>query len=223
MEKQSDACSGQLDSDSFPLCSRRSFIYFGSATESAVSAYGSILIFNGKRGEFAFRTILLCVILLVAGVSDFRYRKVYNGWLFMGMAAGIIFWGKDFLLPAGIVLIPVFLLFRFRLMGAGDAKLMALIAGYLGFDAGIAAIGAGLCAGAAWSLCRLLHDKDLRIRLTYLSAYFRRVFLTRMITAYEMPPQRDGREQIPLAACLAVGTYLYLLCSRMAESGKGFL
>lgn len=108
-------------------------------------------------------------------------------------------------------------------MGAGDAKLMALIAGYLGLDAGIWAIGAGLLTGAAWSLCRLLHDKDLRVRLKYLSAYFRRVFLTGMITAYEMPSRKDGREQVPLATCLAVGTYLYLLVSRTLGSGKGFL
>lgn len=179
--------------------------------------------FNGKRGEFAFRIIILCVILLAAGVSDFRCRKVYNGWLFMGMAAGVIFWGTEFLLPAGIVLVPAFLLFRLRLMGAGDAKLMALIAGYLGIDAGIEAIGAGLLAGAAWSLCRLLHDRDLRVRLMYLTVYFRRVFLSRMITAYEMPSREDGREQVPLATCLAVGTYLYLLLSRVGGSGKGIL
>lgn len=163
------------------------------------------------------------MVLLVAGASDFRYRKVYNGWLFMGMAAGVMVCGKDFLLPAGTVLLPVFLLYRLRLMGAGDAKLMALIAGYLGLDAGIWAIGAGLLTGAAWSLCRLLHDKDLRVRLKYLSAYFRRVFLTGMITAYEMPSREDGREQVPLATCLAVGTYLYLLASRTFGSGKGFL
>lgn len=163
------------------------------------------------------------MILLVAGVSDVRYRKVYNGWLFMGMAAGVVLWGRDFLLPAGIVLVPVFFLFRLRLMGAGDAKLMALMAGYLGIDAGLAAIGAGLFIGAMWSLCRLLHDRDFRVRLTYLSAYFRRVFLTGMITAYEMPSREDGREQVPLAACLAAGTYLYLLAFRAAGSGKGFL
>lgn len=156
-------------------------------------------------------------------MSDVRYRRVDNGWLFMGMTAGVVFWGKDFLLPAGAVLVPVFFLFCLRLMGAGDAKLMALMAGYLGIDAGLAAIGAGLVIGAAWSLCRLWHDRDLRIRLTYLSAYIRRVFLTGMITAYEMPSREDGREQVPLAACLAIGTYLYLFFSRVAGSGKGFL
>lgn len=182
-----------------------------------------LMIFYGKRGEFAFRIIFLCVVLLVAGVSDFRYRKVYNGWLFMGMAAGVAFWGKDFLFPAGIMLFPVFLLYRLRLIGAGDAKLMALVAGYLGIDAGVEAIGAGLLTGAAWSLCRLLHDRGLRARLTYLSVYFRRVFLTRMITAYEMPSREDGREQVPLATCLAVGTYLYLFATRICGSGKGIL
>lgn len=180
-------------------------------------------IFCGKRGEPVFRIVFLCVVLLGAGVSDFRYRKVYNGWLFMGMAAGVVFWGKDFLFPAAIMLFPVFLLYRLRLIGAGDAKLMALVAGYLGIDAGLEAIGAGLLAGAAWSLCRLLHDRGLRTRLTYLSVYFRRVFLTRMITAYEMPSREDGREQVPLATCLAVGTYLYLFATWICGSGKGIL
>lgn len=198
--------------------------YVGFASGSAVSASLSMFVFlYGKWGEVAFQVIVLCVILLVAGISDFRYRKVYNYWLFMGMAAGVLLCGRDFLLPAGIVIVPVFLLFRLRLMGAGDAKLLVLMTGYLGIDDGLPAIGAGFFIGAVWSLCRLLRDRDLRVRLTYLSVYFRRVFLTRIITAYEMPSGGDGREQIPLATCLAVGTYLYLLCSRMAGSGKGFL
>lgn len=127
------------------------------------------------------------------------------------------------MVTAGIVLAPVFLAFRLRLIAAGDGKLMGLIAGWLGIDAGLRAIGLGIAIGAVWSLCRLWRDKDLRVRLVYLSAYFRRVFLTMKITAYEAPAGDVSKVTIPLGACLSAGAYLYLLYSWAAGAGKGFL
>lgn len=52
MEKQSDACSGQLDSVSYQLCGREYFGFwcFSSASESAVSAIDSILFLVTGRG-----------------------------------------------------------------------------------------------------------------------------------------------------------------------------
>lgn len=164
---------------------------------------------------------------------------------------GVWLRGSGFLLAAAAVLIPAYLLFRMRMMGAGDGKLMALIAGYLGLEAGIQAIGAGMAIGAIWSLCRIWHDKSLLSRFTYLNAYIGRTILTKEIIPYqrftsEEPPdlvsgQLDSEEQlfsrkqkikygqlsaresghtIPLAACLASGTYLYLMFSCAVVVGK---
>ncbi len=115
-----------------------------------------------------------------------------NGWLCAAAAVGLCLHGRQFAAAAGMVLIPSYLLFRTGLMGAGDGKMMAVIAGYLGLDRGLCAIGAGMAVGACWSLVRLWRERDLRAT-------------------------------IPLAACLACGTYGYLLLSCAAEMGRRML
>lgn len=112
--------------------------------------------------------------------------------------------------PAAIMLIPVFLLFALGMLGAGDGKMMAVIAGYLGFWDGICAVGAGMLIGALWSLHRLWCGRSFRTRLTYLSAYFWRIFHTKELISYGSVSGDDPERIIPLAACLAAGTYLYL-------------
>lgn len=130
------------------------------------------------------------------------------------------------------------------MMGAGDGKLMALIAGYLGLEPGIQAIGAGMAIGAIWSLCRIWHDRSLLLRFVGLNAYIRRTILTKELLPYQRFPSEDpkkplplqeqkrlygqlsarkSRHTIPLAACLASGTYLYLLFSCAAVVGKELL
>lgn len=97
------------------------------------------------------------------------------------------------------------------MLGAGDGKLMALIAGYLGIDAGTEAIFAGMVIGAIWSLCRLRRSKKQRIRLLYLAAYFLRIIRTGKIENYCDLSSERGNHTLPLAVCMAAGTYLYLL------------
>lgn len=144
---------------------------------------------------------------------------------------GVLLRGCDFLLAAAAVLIPAYLLFRMRMMGAGDGKLMALIAGYLGLESGLRAIGAGMAVGAIWSLCRIWHDKTLLSRFTYLNAYIRRTIHTKELMPYQQKKKTsygqlsawESRHTIPLAVCLASGTYLYLLFSCAAVVGKEIL
>lgn len=167
-----------------------------------------------------------------AGWTDLCSGKVRNQWLLAGAIIGAALRGGDFFLAAVAVLIPAYLLFRARLMGAGDGKLMALIAGYLGLDAGLRAIGTGMAVGAVWSLCRIWHDRTLLLRFVYLNAYIRRTILTKEMAVYEPQTRQDkykklpageNRHTIPLAACLAAGTYLYLLISCAAAMGKELL
>lgn len=101
-------------------------------------------------------------------------------------------------------------------MGAGDGKLMAVMAGYLGMEAGIEAIGAGMAVGAIWSLCILARDRDQKRRLVYLFAYFRRMLQTGRMEAYGAWTEGEKGATIPLGACMAAGTYLYLLLSGAA-------
>ena len=106
------------------------------------------------------------------------------------------------------VLFPLYIL---RMVGAGDIKLMAVMAGFLGWGSGFKAITYGCVAGACLALARLLHQRNLWQRLNYLLAYFRRLFLTKEIVPYYRA-ERDGYGvAIPFAFCLLVGYAGYLL------------
>lgn len=154
----------------------------------------------------------MCVVLAGAAWTDFWSGKVRNWWLLFGAVLGIWCKGWNFLGAAVLVIVPAFCLWHLRMMGAGDGKTMAVIAGFLGFSRGIRAIWTGLCIGAVWSLCRFWHDRSLRARLSYLFAYFVQMMNQKKTTEYDDWSGKDGqnRHRIPLAVCLASGVYLYL-------------
>lgn len=159
----------------------------------------------------------MCIILAGAAWTDFFCGKVKNQWIFFGMILGVWCNQGDFFFPAAVVLIPAFFLWHLRMMGAGDGKLMALIAGFLGLSRGICAVWAGLCMGAVWSICRFRHDRNFRARLNYLFAYLVRMVSFGTIGKYdEWSEHGNGdRHRIPLAVCLAAGVYLYLFLEHL--------
>lgn len=166
---------------------------------------------------------MLFVFLVGAAITDLKRGKVYNSWLAFGAILGVCCLGRRFFWPAAVMMAFGFLLFRFRMMGAGDGKLMALIAGYLGLETGLRAIGMGFAVGAVWSLCRLWHDRSFQARLLYFLAYFTRMFQEKNVVAYDGLSGTDGRHRIPFAACLAAGVCLYLICSGAAQYGGEIL
>jgi len=126
-----------------------------------------------------------------------------------------MFRGSLFLFSAVVVLIAVFCLFRAGLLSGGDGKLMALIAGYLGLNDGIIAIGIGMIVGVFWSLCFHTHRRCIPVRMNMLFAYIRQLILTGKTTAYYSPEYHRDGETIPLAACLAIGTGIWLWITRL--------
>lgn len=147
--------------------------------------------------------------LILSGMLLGTVLQVYLAW--DGEGSGSILWPVcGFLLRMLAAAVLFFILFVFRMIGAGDVKLMALICGYLGGPAGAVALGYGFAAGAVLSLVKMLYRRSFWTRLSYLSAYIRRLYHTRKITAY-YDPARDGSEAvIPFGFCLFLGTFIYL-------------
>ena len=124
-----------------------------------------------------------------------------QAWVFAAMAA---FGRAVFAVAAGMCL------YRFRVIGAGDVKLAAVIVAWLGFSEGGAGIFAGLCLGAVWSLGRLARRGILWKRFSYLAGYVRNYLAMGKIAAY-YNRERDGDEAaIPLGVCLAVGAVVVM-------------
>ncbi len=158
---------------------------------------------------------MLCVVLSGAGWTDLRERKVYNRWLAPGILIGIGLRGGAFFGPALLFYVVSYVLFRLRLAGGGDGKVAALIAGYLGVDAGLKAVGAGMLTGVVYSLYHDCQKEILSVRLNLLAAWFWQMIHLRKITECESLSVRNREYTIPLAACMAAGTYLYLFVSFM--------
>ena len=76
--------------------------------------------------------ISLFVIAVGAGWTDLWTGKVKNEWILLGVILGVVLRRGGFFPGAVLFGMAGFLLFRFRMMGAGDGKLTSLIGGYLG-------------------------------------------------------------------------------------------
>jgi prepilin peptidase CpaA len=101
--------------------------------------------------------------------------------------------------------------FLFRMVGAGDIKFMAVMAGCFGLERGFWSMAIGLCLGAVLALGRMLRDGGICRRFLYLTAYIRRLIQSKEIEAYYCP-ERDGYQcVIPLGACFFAGMLITVL------------
>ena len=92
-----------------------------------------------------FAVLILLVLLLAATVTDIARHKIYNAMTYPGIVLGVVInttpWGyADWrssllgLFSCGAIMLVCFVLFD---IGGGDVKLIAMIGGFLGYEAGI--------------------------------------------------------------------------------------
>lgn len=154
---------------------------------------------------------VLLFFLSVCALSDLKTGKIPNVLVLLGIAsfglavfirgpssgygggetgAVFILFFVRILFTAG-VFFPLFLL---RMMGAGDIKVMAVTAGYMGMDRGFRIIFYGLAAAAARSLIYMLRKRILLNRIRYFLNYIKNTFRTESILPYYCACGQDGAE-----------------------------
>ena len=141
--------------------------------------------------------------------TDLKWGRVPNEVLILLTVAGVMERGMGFFTGALPFLLFGMILFRFRLMGAGDGKLMAVMGGYLGIQSGFYAVTLGFLAGASWSLWRFRRPGLAAERFCYLSRYVRSVVQGRCLQPYDSLEHADAPHHIPFAVCLAMGVWAY--------------
>ena len=167
---------------------------------------------------------IFMIYLAVCPGWDGKTRRIPNWLTVVGLAGGVVMAGMQGMWAAAemygtgmaafgraVTAVAAGMCFyRFRVIGAGDVKLAAVIVAWLGFAQGGAGIFAGLCLGAVWSFGRLVRRGILWKRFSYLAGYVRDYLTTGKIAAY-YNKERDGDEAaIPLGVCLAVGTVVVM-------------
>lgn len=161
------------------------------------------------------------------------WRPEAGGWLggtggWLGGAGGIAGLGgsADGTVSAAAVMTAAYLfkflffivlffpLFLFRMMGAGDCKMLALIGGYLGIADGFLVMFYGFLAAAFWSLLYMFRKKILIKRFHYFLSYVAVTLRTGQIAPY-YDAVRDGTEEAFFLAPFFWCGYVFWLISQI--------
>ena len=180
------------------------------------------------------RTGVLIGLLLIAAVIDVRTGRIPNWLVFGGALYGLVYnaisplYARDIGilfalggLAVGLVaLLPAYL---FRVMGAGDVKLMAMVGAFLGTWATVGAVLATLVAGGVLAIGLAVWSGGLVRMLRNVAGMSRGVVLavaTGMTawTAHHGP----SAGKMPYGVAIAVGTIAYLVLLQLGFIGGAF-
>ena len=122
--------------------------------------------------------LLLCLAVL-AVLYDLDTGRIPNGIIAAGFACGILYqvfvnglFGVILCLGGASLPILFFgLFYYFRMIGAGDIKLLCLAGGFFGPSGSFACITWSILLGGSFSLLCMLHRDNLGQRITYFIQY----------------------------------------------------
>lgn len=163
------------------------------------------------------QSCLVLAVLVPAVIMDLCIQKVKN-WL---IAAGLMLAAVFNIYEAGASGIPgyiagvifpaamLFVLFLFRVLGAGDIKLFSVIGGFVGVKSVFLCIVASFVLGAFLALAKIIRNRNFISRLQYLAAYTTAYVKTKEIEPYYR--SSDGTENIIHFSAAILGGYLLFM------------
>ena len=177
------------------------------------------------------RTGVLIALLVIAAVIDMKTGRIPNWLVFGGALYALVYntmsplYARDIGilfalggLAVGLVaLLPAYL---FRVMGAGDVKLMAMVGAFIGAWATVGAVLATLVAGGVLALA-LAMWAGRTVRLLRNVAAVSRGTMVTMATGIGGLAVHAGPSagKMPYGVAIAVGTIAYLVLSQLGFVG----
>lgn len=159
----------------------------------------------------------MLLLLHLAGAAvyyDLRYQRIPNRLIVAGLFLGLLYqidhsrWMGLIEYSAGVVL-PVavlFILLYFRMMGAGDIKLLSVIGGFLGPMNGLRCIIYTFLFGSIIAVVLLIKRRNLYSRLCYFKTYLFQYLKSKQWSPYMQQEDRDSHFYF------SVPVFLSLLC-----------
>jgi Flp pilus assembly protein, protease CpaA len=156
---------------------------------------------------------VFCVVIFM----DWRFYRIPNICIAIGMAAGLILTGVNGSVAKLIVLVgemTVIFLFLYpfyllKTLGAGDIKLFMMTACYIRGEQLLCYLFVSMFLAALISIFKMVLYKESRERLFYLGRYVRKVSLTGTIDTYQVDKtQKRSMIRLSVPAFLS----LLLLC-----------
>ncbi len=162
---------------------------------------------------FILRSLVL-LLALFACISDLKTGTVKNEIVIIGAAIGLIvymrylgFYALPTCLVGGLIpLIPGYLLFHYRMIGAGDVKLLTAIGCIIGMNRILTFLfWTFLCAGGI-SCAIMMKNGIFQERMTYLEQWFQK----RFILGERIPYRRsEGSENFHFTVAVLAAALLY--------------
>lgn len=134
---------------------------------------------------------------LTACVWDLRTKKIPNCLIGAGLAAGACLQADadgvlSFVGGTGIPLLLLGGLFYFRMLGAGDIKLLCAVGGFLGMEDSVRCVLISVLTGGALAGILMLKRRNLMSRLQYFLGYCRDYAKERRWKPYEKGESQGG-------------------------------
>ena len=154
--------------------------------------------------------IVLLLILLVAVYTDYKYGKIPNVLIIVGLGLGLLVSYIRGQLPflvegiAGIVL-PVLLLYPAFIiggMGAGDLKLFSVVGSFLGIRGVLISLIIAFVLGAIFSVVMMIRFHYFKERIYYFFSYVTDLFVFgkwKLYESEEKPYSDDGFKTFELS------------------------
>lgn len=159
--------------------------------------------------------ILALTLAAVAAAMDLYSGKIANRWILIfwilglgyqissGGTAGSRHFLAGALLPIGLL----FGLFRFRMLGPGDIKLISALGGIMGVTAVFKCIVMAFLLGALLSAAIIAVSGNLWQRLRYFTEYIIQFIKTKQITPYYTPGKQLENIHFGIPVLLSVMLY----------------
>lgn len=166
-----------------------------------------------------YEIFISTILIFVAVIYDLKYRRIPNSLIilifflavFIQILSRITFRQmSDSLSGAMFPLISLYFLFKIRVLGAGDIKLLFVLGYITGFERILNILIYSMFFAGAYGIILLLVSKDYKERFSSFYDYVTAIFHKRDIVSYS--GYRSGRfKQIYFSIAIALAYFLELL------------
>jgi prepilin peptidase CpaA len=171
---------------------------------------------EGCQSLQEIQAIALTGIAVAAVLFDLKSGKIPNGLIFTGLLWGAAYQlsvqgpvgGILFLGGAALPILLLGILYYFRMIGAGDIKLLCVTGGFLGPAACVSCMAAAILAGGVISLVIMLRNHNLSQRLLFFSDYIYHYSKERQWNSYLEKTSEADRFCFSVPILLSILSYL---------------